>query len=64
MHTYCLVAKMAESLGPSSAKKTKQKIIALVARVTAKDRAKQFKEDLYNDGIVIFTANIVLTTFV
>ena len=43
---------MAESIGPSSAKK--QKISAPVARVSAEDRAKQFKEDLYADGKVLF----------
>ena len=43
---------MAGSLGPSSAKK--QKRSAPVARVTADERAKQFKEDLYADGKVLF----------
>ena len=43
---------MAESIGPSRAKKPKKS--APVARVTAKDRAKQFKEDLYDDGRVLF----------
>ena len=43
---------MAESIGPSSAKK--QKRSAPVARVSAEDRAKQFKEDLYADGKVLF----------
>ena len=42
---------MAESLGPQ---KKKKKRSAPVARVTAKDWAKQFKEDLYDDGRVIF----------
>ena len=43
---------MAESIGPSSARK--QKRSAPVARVSAEDRAKQFKEDFYADGKVLF----------
>ena len=43
---------MAGSIGPSSAKK--QKRSAPVARVSAEDKAKQFKEDLYADGKVLF----------
>ena len=43
---------MAERIGPSSTKK--QKRSAPVARVSAVERAKQFKEDLYADEKVLF----------
>ena len=41
-----------EESGPPSAKKAKRS--APVSQLTAKERAKQFKEDLYADDDVLF----------
>ena len=43
---------MAKGVCPSSAKK--QKRSAPMARVTAEESGKQFKEDLYADGKMLF----------
>ena len=50
-HFNACVRKMAESIVPQ-AKKAKRN--APLTRVTAEERAKQFKDDLYADGGVLF----------